>query len=156
MKKVSVLLVVVTAIMLVLLTGCQTSRTPLTANEFKTKAEAAGYDVQDAKSQFAEGVVSDYLIAVKGTTAIDYQIEFAVVPTANQAIDSYHQNRTTFENKPGTATYTSANVGNYSNYYVTKGGRYYVISRIDNTFIYIDASADYKDEIASFLKELGY
>ena len=142
---------------LVILIGCQSSRNPITANEFTAKAETVGYTVQDAANQFPKDAVEDYLIAIKGTDTIDYQIEFAVVPTVEQAINAYTENRNTFESKKGTASvYSSVSMGNYSYYTLTTDNKYYVISRIENTFIYVDVSAEYKDEIVKFLQDIGY
>jgi len=154
-KKMSFLLAVV--MVLILTAGCQGSRTPVDAVQFNAKAEEAGYLVQDASDQFDDGDVNDYLIAIKGTESIDYQIEFAVVPTEAQAISAYQENKGEFEaNKGSSSSCSSVSTGNYSYYYLTTNGRYYVISRIENTFIYVDASAEYKAEISSFLKSIGY
>jgi len=144
-------------ITLVVLIGCQSSRTPITANEFTVKAETVGYTIQDAANQFPEGSVENYLIAFKGTDTIDYKIEFAVLPTVEQTINAYAENRNTFESKKGTASvYSSVSMGNYSYYTLTTDNKYYVISRIENTFIYVDVSAEYKDEIVKFLQDIGY
>ena len=155
MKKTAFFLTAIVTLMM--LASCKASRTPINAEDFKTKAEAAEYTVQDALDQFPAGVANDYLIAFKGTTAIDYQIEFADVPTVEQAVSAYQENRSKFEEQKGSSSVqSSVSAGNYSYYKLASNGRYYVISRIENTFIYIDASVEYKDEIVEFLRNIGY
>ncbi|MCL2672140.1 MAG: hypothetical protein FWF10_08910 [Clostridiales bacterium] len=137
--------------------GCQSDRTPINAAEFQAKAEAAGLLVVDAIEQVPEGAVEAYLIAVAGIDAIEYQIEFIVMPSVEEAIDAYQQNYTVFEAKKGSvSSYTSMNMRNFSYYKLSTNGMYYVISRIDNTFIYIDADDAYKGAINDFLKAIGY
>jgi len=155
MKKIALVLVV--ALSLVMFVGCQTTRTPVTADKFATKAEEFGYTVQDAMNQFEEGAVKNYLLALKGIDNIDYQIEFAEVHTIEQAIAAYQENYSDFEAVKGSMSSSSTmNMKNYSYYKLTTNGRYHVISRIENTFVYINASVEYKDEIIEFLKIIGY
>jgi len=156
MKKIVHLMSVI--IILAMLVGCQIgSKAPISADEFTTKAETAGYIVQDGVDQFPEGAVDEYLLAIKGTDEIDYQIEFAVVPTVEQAKSAYQENYDKIESKKGLfSTHISVSIGNFSSYKLTTDEKYYVISRIENTFIYVDASAEYKDEIDDFLESIGY
>jgi len=152
-------LILTLALVIVCLTaGCQKSRTAISADTFTAKAEEAGYTVQNVAEQFSEGDVNDYLCAIKGIEpVIDYQIEFAVLHTVDQAKQAYQVNVAVFDSKKGaSSSYSTVTLGNYSCYYLTTNGRYYVISRTDNTFIYVDADAKYKKEIDAFLKKIGY
>jgi len=155
-KRVLLLLAVITAA--TLLAACTTKKTPITAATFRAEAEAAGFTVQDSAYQLDAGSVEDYLIAYKGSVNdIDFQIEFAVVPTVEQAQNAYQENKADFEAAKGTvSSYSSVSIGNYSYYKQDSAGRYCVISRIDNTFIYIDTASTYKKEINDFLKKIGY
>ena len=157
MKKIALILTVV--IVLAMMDGCliqEASRTPISANEFTTKAEAAGYRIQDAADQ-ASGAAEDYLIAIQGTSAIDYQIEFFVVSTVDQAKATYQGNLSKIESQKGAiSTNLSADKETYAYYKLASDNRYYVISRIENTLVYIDASEKYKDEIVKFLRDIGY
>ena len=142
--------------------GCGAPRTAITAAQFTQKAEAAGYAVQNSAQQYQESGqdVEDALIAVKlneDETAIAYQIEFVVVPTAEQAQGAYTTNKAAFDAAKGTSSAsTNMALANYAYYYLQTNGKYMVISRIDNTFVYINADAEYKDDIKAFLKEIGY
>ena len=45
---------------------------------------------------------------------------------------------------------------NSEKYSLKTGGRYMVISRIENTVVYVNASDTYKKEIDETLKEINY
>jgi len=153
MVRGKVFLAILLAIAVFALAGCG-SKTALTAEQFKSKMEAAGYEVQDATYQY-EGLVDQCFIAVKGN--FEYQIEFYVVATESQAVGAYNQNKEQFQSKKSNASAeTTKEVSNYGKYTLNTGGNYSVISRVDNTFIYIDASNDYRDEINKTLDSLGY
>jgi hypothetical protein len=134
--------------------GIFAPRTALTADEFKSKMEEAGYIVTNAKDQFDAGMVDDVLLAAKDG---HYQIEFFIVPTVDQAKAAFSENKTGFEeiDESGAST-LNGNGSNYAYYRKSTADGYYVVSRIENTFIYVDASSDFKDEIKGILKELGY
>ena len=157
MKKTAFIFSIIAA--LVMFAGCKSSRTPITAEEFITKAEAAGYTVQDSMDQLAQEVVEGYLIAYKEDDDADvkFQIEFVTVSTVEQAKAAYTENYNTFKAKKGSSySESSVKLGNYAHYKLTSGGRYYVISRTETTFVYIDADSEYKGEIVEFLKDIGY
>ncbi|MCL2517159.1 MAG: hypothetical protein FWF15_01225 [Oscillospiraceae bacterium] len=156
MKKVLIIFIFI-AVIMIFATGCSMSRTAITAEQFAKKAEEAGYFIQDYIEYISADVVLDYLIAIRGTEEIDYQIEFVVVSTVEQAITDYNNNKADFvAQKTGTSSYADVTMGNYAYYVLTTGGRHYVISRIENTFIYINAEEQYKTEISDFLKTIGY
>ena len=139
-------------VMVFTLTAC-TPRAAITAGEFAEKAGAAGYTIIDAKDQFGEGDVVEYKIAAKD----GYQIEFGVVPTIGQANVAYNQNKANFELEKGNVSSNSeVNLSNYSKYTQNSDGTYYVVSRIDATFIYAKVDAKYKDEVSNFIQSLGY
>ena len=155
MKKVLIIAAITMLIMLAI--GCQTSRIPVTKETFVSKAEEAGYDVQDAIEQVPANTIDEYLIAVKGGTVIDYQIEFIIAPTAQTAQILYQNNKSTIEEKKGpVSTEASTTAGNFSYYKLATNGQYYVVSRIENTLVYIDAPSEYKGAINEFLAAIGY
>ncbi|MGI6366377.1 MAG: hypothetical protein ACOX2G_11775 [Bacillota bacterium] len=151
MKKLITLLLLALVLTTV---GCGfKDRTPLTAGQFADKMEAAGFQIVDATNQFEAGVVEAVYLAV----GENYQIEFYVVPTVDQAQRAFEQNKADFEAAKGsTSTNKSAEVKNYSYYAQTSAGTYSVVSRTDNTFIYVVADDEYKKEISEILSDLGY
>ena len=59
-------------------------------------------------------------------------------------------------NKEKTSIETNVELKNYSKYTLLSSGKYMVVSRINNTVIYVNADANYKDNIKNILDELGY
>lgn len=141
-------------LLLILMAGCSLKpRTPLTAQEFTDKMEDAGYTVTDATDQYEAGVVDEVRIAVKD----EIQIEFYVVPTVEQAEDAYDANVSDFEALDASgASSKTVDISNYSYYRKLTDDSYYIVSRTDNTFIYVEAAAADKDEILKLITDLGY
>lgn len=154
MKKFSITGLVI--LFLLSLAACGTPKTALSADEFRTKAEEAGYEVQDALDQFADAeAVEAVLIAIDKTN--DFQIEFYVLQNENQAIQSFNNNKNGFEsNKGNESSESSVSLSNYSKYALSTNGQYYVVSRIDRTFIYVVTSDVNKETVNSMLRSLGY
>ncbi|MGM9881746.1 MAG: hypothetical protein ACI31S_02755 [Bacilli bacterium] len=138
-----------------LLTGCG-NKTALTSENFKSKMEGNNFVVQDATSQMAS---YDYITKVY--LAIDssynYQIEFYELSDAASASSFYNNNKSIFEeSKSSSAVETSVSSGNNAKYTLTTNGKYKVVSRINNTVIYVNANDEYKTEVKDLLEELGY
>ncbi|OHW61654.1 hypothetical protein EUAN_19740 [Andreesenia angusta] len=153
MKKKLIMLLSVFAIMMFALAGCG-EKTALTSDQFKSKMEEKGYEVQDATSQFegSEGVKKVY-IALKDS----YQIEFYEMETIEQAAQAYNGNKANFEAQKGSsATETDVSGKNSAKYTLNSDGRYRAISTIENTFVYLDVESGVKDEVNGVLDELGY
>ena len=69
----------------------------------------------------------------------------------------FNLNKDVFEKiKGNTAAETSVNLKNYSVYTLSTDSKYRVLSRIDNTVVYINVDKQYKDEVKGILEELGY
>ncbi|PRR79712.1 hypothetical protein [Clostridium vincentii] len=138
--------------MLLVLSGCS-KKEAVTADGFKSTMEDAGYTITDSTKQFEGQPVDSVQLAVKD----EYQIEFFVVPTVDQAQNAYNQNKSNFEKaETSSSLMKSVEMKNFSYYAMTSGGIYYVVSRVDNTFIYVHAPEIYKDEISDIISELGY
>jgi hypothetical protein len=153
MKKIALSALVIMT--LVLLTSCQLSRTAITADQFTALAEAAGYTVEDMSDQFDSETTENFLFAFKD--GAEYQIEFSVMTTASETKIVYEAACNLFEGKKGnTSAYSTVAIGNYAFYTLSTGGKYYVISRTDNTYIRVVADSKYKEEISAFLKSIGY
>ncbi len=135
------------------LTACG-SKTALTNNQFIEKMESAGYQTVDAANQFGEGEVEAVSLAIKEGK---YQIEFYVLPSNDQAVSAFNGNKSDFEQMKGNGASSGELSGSNYNYYgLSTDEGYYVVSRVDNTMIFINTSAQYKDEIKEILKEIGY
>ena len=148
---VSILLILVLAL---LFSSCSLfkPKTMLTAEEFKTLMEGAGYTVEDVTAQYDEGSADTVLIAYNE----DYQIEFYALSTTDQAEEAFRVNKQTFEDTPGVKSNTELNGSNFNYFAATTSDSYLVVSRVENTFIYVEEAAEFKDDIKEALNLLGY
>jgi hypothetical protein len=148
----TILLFSIVTMLALTFTGCA-KKTALTASDFKSKMASNGYTVEDATNQFDSEQIKQVYLALNDA----YQIEFFEASSEAQAISAYKENKALFEaSKGSTFGETTNNVSNYSKYTLKSDGKYKVISRIDTTWIYVDADDTYKAEINTVLKELGY
>ena len=128
----------------------------ISAEEFKSVMENKGYTIVDVTSQYAQyGYIEKAYIAI--TNDRQYQVEFYTLTDDEKAVYFYNINKTIFENsKQGLTSETNAELKNYCKYTLNNNGKYNVISRINNTAIYLDVDEEYKDIIKDLLKEIGY
>lgn len=157
MKKTKYLLVSLLCLMTVIcFAGCGKNKKAISPDEFCTKMEKKGFITTDSTSQYATSkeITESYIAFSKG---YEYQIEFVVLDSADAATRMFNQNKSIFESeKNGANSNTSVELANYSKFTLLVNGKYKVVSRIDNTLIYINADSKYKDDITSILDELGY
>lgn len=149
------LLIVLVLLTLVLTTGC-TNKEAKTSKEFIKIMENNKYEIVNVKKQF-----ENYAQVKEATIAIEqsknYQIEFYVMSDEKNAKSFYENNREIFkENATNSNVNTEVNLGNYSKYTQTSNGKYSVISRIDNTIIYLNVDEKNKENIEEILETLGY
>lgn len=145
------LLMCLAGIMVLLFVGCS-GKTALSDEDFRTKMEAKEFELYDVTEQFG-GQAESVTVATNG----DYQVEFYVMPSVEDAEYSYNLNKETFEESAGSASVnTTASMANYSTYTLSTGETYSVVSRVDNTFIYCNVEASHKSDIEQIVKDLGY
>ena len=135
--------------------GCG-AKTSITADEFKSLMEAKGNTVGDSSDYFSDDdSMTHVYVALIGNGS--YQIDFYETDSPAAAERLFADNKSLFEKYAGKgSSHTSASAANYDSYKLTVGGYYKVLSRIDNTLLYVNAREEYKDEINSILDELGY
>lgn len=157
MKKARYVLISLLCVMaLIGFTGCGKNKNAISADEFCTKIENKGFLTTDSTAQYASSkeITESYIAISKDYS---YQIEFVVLDSTSAAQSMFSKNKSIFESEKGSSNLTSSKeLANYSKYTLKTNGKYKVVSRIDNTLIYINADAEYKDEIDSILDELGY
>lgn len=128
----------------------------ISVTDFKNKMEAKNYIVEDLSSEFNgyENINSVY-IAVSSDN--DKQFEFATMNSESDAESLFNENKDLLQSeKTDSAIETSENGKNYDKYDLITDDNYIVVSRIDNTMIYVDTSSENKEIIQLILKELGY
>ncbi len=141
---------------LALLTGCiDLTKTSIDAETFKTRMEGLGYSIVDATNQFDSSLVNKVYIALDSTRS--YQIEFYEQYSNEAAQGSFITNKTKMENaKTSSSMSTSLTGQNYERVTQDSGGEYWVVSRIDNTFIFVNTNSANKDAVNNALESLGY
>lgn len=157
MKKLKSIFTIVLCITCLLgFSGCGKKKTPITADEFCDKLESKGFVVSDssyAYSQYKD--ISESYIAI--SPDYKYQIEFIVADSTSGATSLYNTNKSKFElGKGGYSKNKSVEMANYATYSLLSNGKYQVISRIDDTLVYVNVDEQYKDDVQSILSELGY
>lgn len=162
MKRITKIGIIISVIIVVIVLGViltfmlAKEKTPITAEEFKTIMEEKGYVIGDATAQFEEyGYINKtYIAANKDYT---YQIEFYEILDEEYARNFFSLNKKVFEDIKGNlATETNVSMKNYSIYTLSTERKYRVLSRIENTVIYVNVDDAYKDEVKGILEELGY
>ncbi len=128
----------------------------ISAYDFQNNMESKGYIINDASEQFEDyNNIKQVYLAIKEDYS--YQIEFYEFSDAENAQDFFEYNKSIFESSKGSSSAEkSTALKNYSKYTLSTSGEYKVLSRIDNTVVYINVDAEYKNEINDVLKELGY
>lgn len=140
---------------LLVLAACNLAepKEPITADKFISVMEENGFTVQDAADQFEEGVVEAVHIANNG----NYQIEFYIVPSVEQAQSAFAQNIEAFKSMDsGVSSNSTVQLANYSFFEQSSKTSFQCVSRIDNTFVYLNIPAEYKKEAKDIIQELGY
>jgi HD superfamily phosphohydrolase len=157
MKKLKVFLTLtIVSIILAVSPACGMlkDKEAIDGEEFIEFMEDEGLDVEDITDEYLEeDVIEAAIIAYTD----DYQIEFYIFKTVDHAKNAFNQNRNNFEEEKGnSSSYTEVSFGNYSKYSQKSNGKYSVVSRIENTFIYLETDDKYQDEIKEYLDKLGY
>lgn len=133
------------------------SKKAITTEEFKIKMEARGYDVQDKSSLFSQyNYVKEVYFAISNEN--EYQIQFYQFSDKNHAKNFFNKNESIFRHYKS-FNYNLESIVNFSNYTVyalNSNGLYRLVSRIDNTAIYLVVDSKYSAEANQALYELGY
>lgn len=147
MKKIIKLLIILP--LLFVLTGCQDKKA-LNADEITKKMGELGFLVSDGTEMFED----EDIIKVLSFNNGKYQIEYHEYKTEEKAKESYKGNKNYFDLEAKKGKETSKK--NYDKYVQSAKEEYHALTRVGNTFLYVSASIEYKDEIEKVLKELNY
>lgn len=148
-KRISVLFVCAISLT-ILLCSCGKNKTVMSADDFAKTLEGEGYTLLEATNQFDEGALKVCWLAMKD----DVQIEFYVCNSEADAKAAYEDNKESAKGSSG--SHKEVSLKNYSEYSSTYDGNYYVISRIDDTFIYVEVPEENKKEVNRILDKIGY
>lgn len=155
MKKTkNILILVLCFICLFVITGCGNKKA-LTKEEFKTLMEKENFKVEDSSSKMSEFDYIDKLYIAYNDDS--YQIEFYELIDEDSAITFFNNNKESFENSKSSNSYeSSVSKNNSDKYTLLTNNKYKVISRIDNTAIFVNVDKSFQDEVDSLLEKLGY
>ena len=151
MKKILILVGFV-----VLLTACSPKRDAIDEDQFIRIMNDEGFSIKNVESQFEQyGYFEEAYLAIDSNN--NYQIEFYELEEENYDLNFYNNNKSKFENEKS-STYVDSNMDlkNINKYTLTTNNKYKVVSRIDDTVIYLDVDKKYKKEVNDILKKLGY
>lgn len=153
MKKIKILLILV---LTCFLCACSNNKNSIDEDEFKSIMRDNNYYVVNVKEQFIDyDYIKEAYIAKDSNN--NFQIEFYILEDEANALAFYNYNKDIFEaQKTNISLYTNVDIGNNNKYTLTTDDSYKVLSRIDDTAIYIDVDKKYKSEINDILKKLGY
>ena len=152
MKKFKLLVLLIG---ILFLTACA-NKTAITSDKFISIMEEENFDIVNALEQFSDyDEIKEAYIALEDDG--DYQIEFYVLDNDNNAIKLYNHNKEIFEDSKGSvSSYTNVDLNNINKYTLSTNGKFNIVSRIDNTMIYLSVDYEFKDEVIDILKKLGY
>lgn len=159
MKRITIIIVILVAIIILIgifFINFNKEKTPISAEEFYNFMQQKGYSLTDANSQFED---YDYIkkVYIAANSDYKYQIEFYEFTDDFYATSFYNNNKSIFEStKENTSAETSISLKNYSKYTLLSNDKYMVVSKINNTALYINVDDEYKDIGKSILDELGY
>ncbi len=154
MRK-SIILVFLCVISLFLVTGCDITKKAITTNDFKNITEKKGLFSVDVKEQFKD---LDYIKeATVAASQEGWQLEFYVLSDADQAKSMYNKNYKIFSDyKSSNAKSTKMEVLNYTKFTLETSDFYRALTRVDNTFLYVEVPIKFKDKAKEIIEELGY
>ena len=150
MKK--IILFLISMALVFSITGCKAKKA-VTAEEFKSKMTQEGYQIADISEKYAGKGAKAVLIAMKD----GYQIEFYVTENKDYAVGSYNLNKEKIEKTKGNSMVeTQKSIGNVSKYTLKSNSSYKVVSRVGETFIYLNVPGSKTEEVKEILNKLGY
>jgi len=129
-------------------------KNPISADSFITQMESEGFTVIDVTSSTeTNGNATKVLIAKKG----NYQIEFYQLINKEIGEAVFETNKRIFDEEHSFKTLSlSVSISNHNYYAFNADEDFHMISQIDDTMLYCDASVAYRDEIISIVEKLGY
>ena len=155
-RKIKTLILAIVCLFgMLFVTGCGNKKS-LNVTEFKSKMEGLGYSVVDVSEQYSNySYVKSVTVAINSEKTV--QLDFMDVENTEYAKQLFLSNKSMVESKKSSlSTESSVSIANYEKFILTTNGTYNVVSRIDNTIIYLSVSSDNQKVVDNVLKELGY
>lgn len=158
MKMNRKLCVAVVFVCMLVFAGCGKPKEKMSAEAFVSYMEQAGLTIMEQSDDIAEdSEITEVQVALAEDDV--YQVEFYQLAGVENAMALYTAAKNDIEASYGEVNgnvKTNISVSNYDKYTLLIEGRYYVVSRIDDTLVYVIASSDSKDIVNALLEEMGY
>lgn len=141
-------------IIFILLANCGcTNKSVLSTTAFSSVLKSHDFEIIDITNQYSKEPNIDKVYI--GKNKDKYQIEYFIILNEETAKTIFNENIKAYNNLSGT-TKTKVEGNNFIKYTFLTNSYYVVISKVENTFIYIEAPIDYKNEIDIILEEMNY
>lgn len=148
MKKLAKVLFVI--VIMFMLTACG-AKEELTASEFEEIMKEHGFYVNDLTNDMEDSGISGVYAANNN----EFQVEFYVFKSEDLAKDAFNSNLDMFEeNKDYAGDEKSEDT--YDTYTQQTEDYYNVLRRVGKTLFYASVNVDYKNDVKSIIKNLGY
>lgn len=152
MKKFLIFTVII--ISSLFLTGC--GKKEIAVNDFLSVAGRYSYISEDITNKDKENNPK-IIQSISTTNNIDIEIKFIVFEDLNAAFNKYSIIQKEVEKfKQQGYLFNNLSETNYESYALNTEENYYYVARLDKTYLYIKGSYKSKDEIVSFVEEIGY
>lgn len=152
------LCVVMLFVCMVVFIGCGKSKEKMSVDTFVNHMEQAGLTMMEQSDDIAEDSgITEVQVALAEDNL--YQVEFYQLDGVENAQYFYNVAKNGIEEAYGEVNgnvKTNVSASNYDKYTLSIEGRYYVVSRIEDTLVYVIASGDSKDIVKALMEEIGY
>lgn len=153
MKKMILCMVMILTFFMV---GCSIKKEIIDSEKFIRIMSDNKFSITDATNQY-DNYSHINSVHVATSNDLEYEIEFYVLDTVEEAKKMFESNKNTFEHKKlNKATIVKKNVSNYNFFSISDGDLYRYICRVENTLVYVDTTKKYKNEVKDMIKKLGY
>lgn len=155
MQRIRKLLIcIIFSFILILLSGCFIKKNVISSDQFASIMQEHKFSITDATDQYSNFA---YVSSVQVATSKDFQIEFYILDSEENAMKMYTRNKSNFEKeKTSSALTTDSSVNNYSSFSITDNTMYRYICRVENTLIYVNTTKESKDKVKEIIASLGY
>ena len=133
------------------------NKTPITGEEFTSTMKDNGLEIYDATSQLQKEYFESGFIAYND----DLQVEYYSLVDDNYAKQFYTSIVSSLRDESKDSIFelsTNKTVafGNYATFTQTNDGKYYYISRIDNTIVCVGVNEEFKTNIDELMNKIKY
>ena len=142
--------IVIVLLVVLILTGCGDKKTALNQKQITDKLYKLEFFVDDNTKLMEDSTTRTALSAYNSK----YQIEYYIFKDEKRAKEAFQDNKKYFDNNGKKGKEKTKE--NYSKYVQELSDTYNVLTRVDNTLLYISSNIEYKSDIKKVLKELNY